>query len=139
MQVALTKLCKYWDELHPVMCSRTVATPLYTAESTSFGTPDITGGRMTNNDTNGPADPSSVPDVPLGTSEPANATATEDEELDPAAAGQTKSPGPASKNNSKKRKISKKGAFLSISHLYYELLIRLICRIGPPWSGKSDV
>ncbi|EFP77543.2 uncharacterized protein PGTG_03499 [Puccinia graminis f. sp. tritici CRL 75-36-700-3] len=107
--VALTKLCKYWDELHPIMGSRTVATPLYTAESTSFGTPDLTGGRMTDNDTNGPADPSSVPDVPPGTSKPANATATEDEELDPTASGHTRSPGPSSKKNSKKRKMAKKG------------------------------
>ncbi|KAA1090975.1 hypothetical protein PGT21_019701 [Puccinia graminis f. sp. tritici] len=90
------------------MGSRTVATPLYTAESTSFGTPNLTGGRMTDNDTNGPADPSSVPDVPPGTSKPANATATEDEELDPTASGHTRSPGPSSKKNSKKRKMAKK-------------------------------
>ncbi|KNE87606.1 hypothetical protein PSTG_19008, partial [Puccinia striiformis f. sp. tritici PST-78] len=46
LQMALLKRCKYWDELHPVMATRTAANPLHTNESPDLEAPDLLNGRL---------------------------------------------------------------------------------------------
>ncbi|KNZ48069.1 hypothetical protein VP01_592g10 [Puccinia sorghi] len=51
-KAALTKMCRYWDVLHPIMGARTCANPPVKSESTSLSIPNL----LSRNDNSPPAD-----------------------------------------------------------------------------------
>ncbi|KAA1090993.1 hypothetical protein PGT21_020037 [Puccinia graminis f. sp. tritici] len=97
------------------MGSRTVATPLHTAESSGFTEPSMTRGRLTidevNDDDELPTDPTDV-DQTLGTSDAGLGIPMEEDVPDRTAVGALSSPAPAPAGgtSSKKRKLSKNDA-----------------------------
>ncbi|PLW48527.1 hypothetical protein PCASD_04235 [Puccinia coronata f. sp. avenae] len=49
LNAALTKICRYWDELHPIMALHNVSNPPETQESTKSGVPNLQKSRADNN------------------------------------------------------------------------------------------
>ncbi|PLW09979.1 hypothetical protein PCANC_13261 [Puccinia coronata f. sp. avenae] len=49
LNAALTKICRYWDELHPIMALHNISNPPETQESTKSGVPNLHRSRADNN------------------------------------------------------------------------------------------
>ncbi|KAA1075420.1 hypothetical protein PGT21_050309 [Puccinia graminis f. sp. tritici] len=109
LEMALVKICKYWDELHPIMATRTVASPLHTTESTSFDIPNLLDRQgldeLPDDDL---ATLTTVSEANAHTSEAAD-VADNEEEPDPEPVERTKTTAPSSGlSGKKKRKPSSK-------------------------------
>ena len=110
LKIALTKICKYWDELSIIMGTRTVATPLHTVTSHDLPVPNLLrDGSPDNGDTSALQQ---VPNANVGaSSEPnENLTDDDDDEQEEPNTGRTTSPGPtaSARRGSTKRKASAK-------------------------------
>ncbi|KAA1098691.1 hypothetical protein PGTUg99_007351 [Puccinia graminis f. sp. tritici] len=108
LEMALVKLCKYWDELHPIMATRTVAIPLHTTETTSFDVPNLLS--QSDSDDNTDEDPATIAAASkpnLQTSEPADTPDVDDEPDTPPVVG-TKSAAASARSGGTKRKSLRK-------------------------------
>ncbi|EFP81789.2 uncharacterized protein PGTG_08038 [Puccinia graminis f. sp. tritici CRL 75-36-700-3] len=144
LEMALVKLCKYWDELHPIMATRTVAIPLHTTETTSFDVPNLLS--QSDSDDNTDEDPATIAaasEPNLQTSEPADTPDVDDEPDTPPVVG-TKSAAASARSGGTKMKSSRK----SESYLLIATWIclgewlpnhLLTCRYRSPWTGEGPL
>ncbi|KAI7954794.1 hypothetical protein MJO28_005194 [Puccinia striiformis f. sp. tritici] len=115
LQMALLKRCKYWDELHPVMATRTAANPLHTNESPDLEAPDLLNGRLLaslvpalDGEEDGDEIDQPIPargsDHPLQTPERTDTLPDEGEEEPAAVRSRSESPAPQARSGGTKRK-----------------------------------
>ncbi|KAA1134247.1 hypothetical protein PGTUg99_033730 [Puccinia graminis f. sp. tritici] len=108
LEMVLVKICKYWDELHPIMATRTVASPLHTTETTSFDVPNLLSQSGSKDNANeDPASCAAASETNLQTSEPAD-TPDVDDEPETAPAARTKSAATSARSGGSKRKSTRK-------------------------------
>ncbi|KAI7960185.1 hypothetical protein MJO29_005253 [Puccinia striiformis f. sp. tritici] len=115
LQMALLKRCKYWDELHPVMATRTAANPLHTNESPDLEAPDLLNGRLLaslvpalDGEEDGDEIDQPIPargsDHPLQTPERTDTLPDKGEEEPAAVRSRSESPAPQARSGGTKRK-----------------------------------
>ncbi|OAV89704.1 hypothetical protein PTTG_09894 [Puccinia triticina 1-1 BBBD Race 1] len=94
LQIALTKICKYWDELSLIMGTRTVATPLHTIASHQMLVPNLLRDGLPSPEIrDSEALQASSKKNACVSSEP-NDNPTDNDEQDDPDTGRTSSPGP---------------------------------------------
>ena len=98
---AITKRCRYWDELHPVMSMQTCANPPVTRESTDNSVPDLLGTSSGNEEEDLPP-PFNPPEPPAPQTD---AGVTQDQHSTGAST-------PTNCSGTTKRKSTGKGAYL---------------------------
>ncbi|KAA1066683.1 hypothetical protein PGT21_022020 [Puccinia graminis f. sp. tritici] len=104
LPMGLAKICKYWDELHPIMFTRTVSNPPVTTQSTNYQVPNLLGSQTTNDSDDDKLNPVSTSTAPptrdrCPTSEPVEGNL---EEEDPDQADKTKPRGSGKKKATSK-------------------------------------